>query len=349
MHAILNVDQLRLLSLLLGVASLFRSALDGFLDAVAHVLVEERDPDRAECRVHGVHLRQHVDAVRLVFDHPLQTAHLPLDATEPIAEFVAAVLVPRRGRGGLLRRHVPSIPPGGICVFARERARDVGPHGTDRTPGIESPSSGHAGWCEPRSARGPRPLPRRPPRDVRRDAHGPTRRRGVVPTEPTGEGPLRRPGVRTRGVPGGDRVAASTWGRLVVPLLPGPRRRARRGDDALRDLPRALREGRRPRVGRSPDARALGLEVAQRRVALVAHLDLVARRDYAALIAEWPSIVGKALAESSLPEKLSRSRQNDSGVMGFVTEGLTPLEMRAVAAYIGQMQPVASSAKAKKK
>jgi cytochrome c553 len=44
-----------------------------------------------------------------------------------------------------------------------------------------------------------------------------------------------------------------------------------------------------------------------------------------------------------------KERQNDSGVMGFVTEGLTPLEMRAVAAYIGQLQPVASTTPVKKK
>ncbi len=45
----------------------------------------------------------------------------------------------------------------------------------------------------------------------------------------------------------------------------------------------------------------------------------------------------------------AKERQNDSGVMGFVTEGLTPLEMRAVAAYIGSLQPTARSVTTGKK
>ncbi len=46
----------------------------------------------------------------------------------------------------------------------------------------------------------------------------------------------------------------------------------------------------------------------------------------------------------------NKERQNDGGVMAFVTEGLTPLEMRAVAAYIGSLSPTASlTSKGKKK
>jgi cytochrome c553 len=67
--------------------------------------------------------------------------------------------------------------------------------------------------------------------------------------------------------------------------------------------------------------------------------------------ARLPRLAGQQpdYVEKQLLRFQHKERQNDSGVMGFVTEGLTPLEMRAVAAYIGQMQPVASSAKAKKK
>ena len=42
-------------------------------------------------------------------------------------------------------------------------------------------------------------------------------------------------------------------------------------------------------------------------------------RDYAALIAEWPAIVGPALAAASLPEKLARRRTGaDEAALGSV-------------------------------
>lgn len=69
--------------------------------------------------------------------------------------------------------------------------------------------------------------------------------------------------------------------------------------------------------------------------ALAAHLPRITKavlaksgRDYAALIAEWPSIVGKALAESSLPEKLSRGRQNESGVLTLRVSGGAAMEFQ---------------------
>ena len=57
----------------------------------------------------------------------------------------------------------------------------------------------------------------------------------------------------------------------------------------------------------------------------------------------------RSYVEQQLLRFQHKERQNDSGVMGFVTEGLTPLEMRAVAAYIGQLQPVASTTPVRKK
>jgi cytochrome c553 len=67
--------------------------------------------------------------------------------------------------------------------------------------------------------------------------------------------------------------------------------------------------------------------------------------------ARLPRLAGQHpnYVEQQLLRFQHKERQNDSGVMGFVTEGLTPLEMRAVAAYIGQLQPVASTTPVKKK
>ena len=51
--------------------------------------------------------------------------------------------------------------------------------------------------------------------------------------------------------------------RHLGPLLPRPRRRAGRGDDAVRGLPRRVLEGGRPVLGRPADAEPLGLAAAR--------------------------------------------------------------------------------------
>src|SRR5581483_11290505 len=54
--------------------------------AVVHVLVEDAEGEAVERRRHGGDLREHVDAVAVVLDHPLDPAHLPLDAVQPLDE-----------------------------------------------------------------------------------------------------------------------------------------------------------------------------------------------------------------------------------------------------------------------
>ena len=55
--------------------------------------------------------------------------------------------------------------------------------------------------------------------------------------------------------------------------------------------------------------------------------------------ARLPRLAGQhpLYVENQLRRFHSKERRNDSGAMSFVTEGLTELEMRAVAAYVGGM------------
>ena len=55
-------------------------------DAVVHVVVEDLESEALERRVHRSDLREHVDAVAVVLDHPLDAAHLTLDPVEPANE-----------------------------------------------------------------------------------------------------------------------------------------------------------------------------------------------------------------------------------------------------------------------
>ena len=95
--------------------------------AVAEVLVEQADGDALQ-RLRGRrHLGQDVDAVLVVLDHPLQSAHLTFDAAQPLQVVVALHRV-AAGRGhdttqgyhrrlqdtpGGICRWLASIPPGG--------------------------------------------------------------------------------------------------------------------------------------------------------------------------------------------------------------------------------------------
>ena len=51
-------------------------------DAVVHVVVEDPEGEALERGVHGGDLREDVDAVAVVLDHPLDPAHLALDAVQ---------------------------------------------------------------------------------------------------------------------------------------------------------------------------------------------------------------------------------------------------------------------------
>src|SRR6187401_969984 len=56
---------------------------EGARDAVVHVVIEDLEGEALERRVHGSDLREHVDAIAVVLDHPLDAAHLALDPVEP--------------------------------------------------------------------------------------------------------------------------------------------------------------------------------------------------------------------------------------------------------------------------
>lgn len=63
--------------------------------------------------------------------------------------------------------------------------------------------------------------------------------------------------------------------------------------------------------------------------------------------ARLPRLAGQSAqyVENQLRQFRDQQRRNDSGVMRFVTEGLTELELRAVAAYVGGMNVPGSSSK----
>src|SRR5262245_26857566 len=51
---------------------------------MVHVLVEDLKREALECRRDCGDLRDDVDAVAVILDHPLDPAHLALDAVEPL-------------------------------------------------------------------------------------------------------------------------------------------------------------------------------------------------------------------------------------------------------------------------
>src|SRR2546427_5080978 len=57
------------------------------------MLVEHPERERLERRVHGGDLRQDLDAVAVVLDHPLDTAHLALDAVQALDQRVLVLRV----------------------------------------------------------------------------------------------------------------------------------------------------------------------------------------------------------------------------------------------------------------
>ncbi len=93
-------------------------------DAVLHVVVEHPQGDGLERRVDGAELREDVDAVAVVLDHPGDAAHLPLDPGEPAEQ---PFLVGRVAVGGC-GRHRPhvTVPP-----YRMEHAEHEQSHGNE--------------------------------------------------------------------------------------------------------------------------------------------------------------------------------------------------------------------------
>jgi hypothetical protein len=67
---------------------------DGLDDAVAEVFLQEAEGDRLQCLGRGGDLGEDVDAVLVLFDHPLQAAYLAFDAAQPFDVGVLVVGVP---------------------------------------------------------------------------------------------------------------------------------------------------------------------------------------------------------------------------------------------------------------
>src|SRR6266508_2796371 len=95
--------------------------LEALPDAVAHVVVEEAHADRLQGCRYRVELGEHVDAVLVLVDHPLQAADLPLDAPQSRLEIFL-----------VHRVAVHTLPP----------HQDFAPR-----PGAQSPRIYHRGVC----------------------------------------------------------------------------------------------------------------------------------------------------------------------------------------------------------
>src|SRR5262245_23107641 len=75
-----------LLALRLGLGRVARG--ERTRDAVIDVVVEDLEGQALERGVDGGDLREDVDAVAILLEHPLDAAHLPLDAMEPADESI---------------------------------------------------------------------------------------------------------------------------------------------------------------------------------------------------------------------------------------------------------------------
>src|SRR3954454_4480001 len=86
--------------------------------AVAEVLVEQLHAHTLDRLADGSDLRQHVDAVRVLFDQTLQTAHLPLEAAQSGEQLLLLVVI----AGGCVI-HDTIIPLGGMRTNRRQTQR----------------------------------------------------------------------------------------------------------------------------------------------------------------------------------------------------------------------------------
>ena len=59
---------------------------EGLGDTVRHVVLEQLCADLLQRSPHGRDLREDVDAVPVLLDHPLDAAHLALDPVQPLGE-----------------------------------------------------------------------------------------------------------------------------------------------------------------------------------------------------------------------------------------------------------------------
>lgn len=62
----------------------FAAALGGVNDAVLEVIVQQTEGHSLRRAGQCAHLRQNVDAVLIVFNHPLDSTNLPFDAPKPV-------------------------------------------------------------------------------------------------------------------------------------------------------------------------------------------------------------------------------------------------------------------------
>ena len=87
-------------------------------DAVVRVVVEQAEGHLVERGLSSADLRQDVDAVAVVLDHPLDAAHLALDAAQPLQELVLGRRVAAR-LACCRRAHAATIPytPRGYATF----------------------------------------------------------------------------------------------------------------------------------------------------------------------------------------------------------------------------------------
>src|ERR1019366_9532681 len=99
------------------------AALDGVGDAVRQVVVEQLQCHRLERPRRGGHLFEHVDAVPVLIDHPLQSPHLPFDTSQALLDRFLLVDVARMRH--LL--HLPLYTPYGHQVYGGADHRHTAP------------------------------------------------------------------------------------------------------------------------------------------------------------------------------------------------------------------------------
>src|SRR2546429_1128157 len=72
--------------------------------AVIHVIVEDLEGKALERRVHSCDLREDVDAVAVVLDHPFDATHLTFDPVQALDQHLFVVAVLHRASRGLWNR-----------------------------------------------------------------------------------------------------------------------------------------------------------------------------------------------------------------------------------------------------
>src|SRR4051794_12527115 len=88
----------------------------GVHDTVRKVVLEQSHGDGVQRALGGGDLGEDVDAIRVLVDHPLKAADLPLYPAQPPEQglLVTGVAVRPRMLGSVLVRHAVTIPPSRI-------------------------------------------------------------------------------------------------------------------------------------------------------------------------------------------------------------------------------------------